>query len=314
MNTQTISPITLTTWQDAFCLHLRQTYDASATIETATQHTRVFAKWFEETFNTPFTPQAITNYALRQYQKHSLDIVRVMPNTWNSRLWALTILTSWIEASFGASYADLMTGLKNKEQGIHPAAYRSLSEKEIHDLMQQLERNVRGSMDENGPVTIFEYQTNKRNRALVTLMLRTGLRVAEVAALDLSDITINARSGHVRVRNGKGNKERIVPLNIEARTALSELVGNSTATALFGGKRTDRLSTRQIERIIRYIGAQIGIPDMSPHWMRYTFAKTLERAGRPIQMICDLLGHESVETTRKYLRSSLEELQSAVEI
>lgn len=308
MQTQTISQIKLITWQEAFDLHLREIYDAPATIETATQHIRVFAKWFEETFNTPFTPQAITNYSLRQYQKHSLEIIRVMPNTWNSRLWALTILTSWIETEFGASYADLMTGLKNKEQGIHPAAYRSLSEKEIHDLMQQLERNVRGA------VTAFEYQTNKRDAALVTLMIRTGLRVAEVAALDLTDITINERSGSVRVRNGKGNKERIVPLNLEVRTALGELVGNSTATALFDGKRSERLSTRQIERIVAYIGNQIGIPDMSPHWMRYTFAKTLERAGRPIQMICDLLGHKSVETTRKYLRSSLDELQSAVEV
>lgn len=295
-------------WLDQFDAHLNDAYTSTATINTALQHIRVFAKWFEVKFSEPFTPEKITNYALRQFQKHSLDEARVMPNTWNSRMWALDLFTKWIEATFGASFADLMIGLKNKEQGIHPAAYRSLSDKEIHDLMQQLERNIRGA------VTAFEYETNKRDAALVTLMLRTGLRVAEVAALDMSDITINERSGSVRVRNGKGNKERIVPLSIEARTALSELVGNSTATALFDGKRTDRLSARQIERIVQYLGAQIGVPDMSPHWMRYTFAKTLERAGRPIQMICDLLGHESVETTRKYLRSSFDELQSAVEV
>lgn len=308
MQTQTISQIKLITWQEAFDLHLRETYDAPATIETATQHIRVFAKWYEDTFNKPFTPPAITNYALRQYQKHSLEIIRVMPNTWNSRLWALTIFTSWIEAQFGASYADLMTGLKNKEQGIRPSVYRSLAEKEIHDLMQQIERNVRGS------VTAFEYQVNKRDSALITLMVRAGLRVAEVAALDISDVTINERSGFVRVRNGKGNKERVVPLSIEARTALGELVGNSAATALFGGKNSPRLSTRQIERIVSYIGNQIGVADMSPHWLRFTFAKSLERAGRPIEIIRDLLGHNSIETTRRYLRSSFDELQSAVEV
>jgi site-specific recombinase XerD len=307
MNTQIQINIQLH-WLDQFNAHLSDTYTSTATINTALQHIRVFAKWFEAKFNEQFAPEKITNYALRQFQKHSLDEARVMPNTWNSRLWALDLFTKWIEATCGASYADLMIGLKNKEQGIHPAAYRSLSDKEIHDLMQQLERNIRGA------VTAFEYETNKRDAALVTLMLRTGLRVAEVAALDISDITINERSGAVRVRNGKGSKERIVPLSIEARTALGERVGNSAAIALFDGKRSERLSTRQIERIVQYIGVQIGIPDMSPHWMRYTFAKTLERAGRPIQMICDLLGHESVETTRKYLRSSLDELQSAVEV
>jgi len=310
-NLQTAQPLTLTrltTWQDAFTAHLQETYTASATISTANQHINVFTKWFEDTFNQPFTPDVITNYALRQYQKYSLDVVRVAPNTWNSRLWALQIFCNWIETTCGASYTNLTVGLKNKEQGIRPSAYRSLSEKEIHDLMQQIERNVRGA------ATLFENTTAKRAQALITLMVRSGLRVAEVAALDLSDIVINERSGSVRVRNGKGNKERIVPLSIEARNAISELCGTSAATALFRGKNSPRLSTRQIERIVTYTGAQIGIPDMSPHWLRFTFAKTLERAGRPIEIIRDLLGHNSIETTRKYLRSSFDELQSAVEV
>lgn len=308
MNTDLQLNVQLTTWQDAFHSHLQETYSASATIETALQHVRVFTQWFESKFSTPFEPLAITNYSLRQYQKHSLDEVRVAPNTWNSRLWALTLFTNWIEATYGASFSNLTTGLASKEQGIRPSTYRSLSEKEIHDVMQQLERNVRGS------VTVFEYQVNKRDVALITLMVRAGLRVAEVAALDVSDITINERSGAVRVRNGKGNKERIVPLSIEVRMALGELVGNSAATALFGGKNSQRLSTRQIERIVGYIGHQVGIADMSPHWLRFTFAKSLERAGRPVEMIRDLLGHKNIETTRGYLKSSFEELQSAVEV
>lgn len=307
MQTQTQLAISMD-WQDQFRAFLTDTYSAEATINTAVQHVRVFSSWFKAKFDQEFTPEQITNYAMRQYQKHSLDEARVSPNTWNSRLWALTIFTNWIQSTRGASYADLMTGLKNKEQGIRPSAYRSLSEKEIHDLMQQIERNVRGA------VTAFEYQVNKRDAALVTLMVRAGLRVAEVAALDISDVTINERSGSVRVRNGKGNKERIVPLSLEARSALGELVGNSAATALFGGKNSPRLSTRQIERIVSYIGNQIGIADMSPHWLRFTFAKSLERAGRPIEIIRDLLGHNSIETTRRYLRSSFDELQSAVEV
>lgn len=305
---KTIISINLCTWEDLYQSHLQETYSASATIEAAQQHVRVFAKWFENKFSQPFTPEQITNYALRQYQKESLDVARVSPNTWNSRLWGLSIFTSWIKATYGASYSNLTAGLKNKEQGIRPSAYRSLSEKEIHDLMQQLERNIRGSF------SAFETQVNKRDCAIITLMVRAGLRVAEVAALDVTDITINDRSGSVRVRNGKGSKERIVPLALEARLALNELVGNSAAAALFGGKNSSRLSTRQIERIVSGIGNQIGISDMSPHWLRFTFAKALERAGRPIEIIRDLLGHNSIETTRKYLRSSFAELQSAVEI
>lgn len=288
--------------------HLRETYSAPATIEAAEQHIRVFIAWWEQTFGETYEPAKITNYALKLYQKHSLEVARVAPNTWNSRLWALSIYTNWIETTYGDSYSNLLQGCKNKEQGIRPSKYRSLSPKEIHDLMQSLERDIRGA------VTPFDYQTSKRDSALLTLMLRTGLRVAEVTALDVTDITINERSGSVRVRKGKGNKERIVPLSLETREALSELCINATATALFSGKNSERLSCRQIERIVAYQGARIGIADMSPHWLRYTFAKTLERAGRPIEMIRDLLGHENIETTRKYLRSSFDELQSAVEV
>ena len=310
MNNQTNTqlPITLTVhWLDQFHTHLQNTYSASATVRTALQHINVFTKWFEAKFNSPFTPEAITNYALRQYQKHSLDEARVSPNTWNSRLWALDIFTKWIEAERGASYSDLLVGCKNKEHGIRPAAYRSLTDKEIHDLMQQLERNIRGS------ITTFDYQVNVRDAAIVTLMLKAGLRVAEVAALDQTDITINERSSSVKVRNGKGSKERILPLNLEARNAISEHRKISTAAALFGGKNSERLSTRQIERIVNYIGAQIHVPEMSPHWLRYTFAKCLERASTPIATIAKALGHANIETTKKYLEASYAEIESAME-
>lgn len=305
---ETCNPISLLTWDESFSASLRQTYTATATIGTAEQHIRVFIAWWETTFGEEFQPEKITNYSLKLFQRDQLEVKRVAPNTWNNRLWAITLFTAWIEEVYGASFSNLTTGLVTKEQGIRPSKYRSLSEKEIHDLLQQQERNTRGA------VTIFELQTAKRDSALITLMLRAGLRVAEAAALDITDIQINERSGSVRVRNGKGSKERIVPLHIDARNALSELCASPAAAALFVGKGTERLSCRQVERIVAYQGAQIGIPEMSPHWLRYSFAKNLERAGRPIEMIRDLLGHENIETTRKYLRSSFDELQSAVEV
>jgi site-specific recombinase XerD len=73
------------------------------------------------------------------------------------------------------------------------------------------------------------------------------------------------------------------------------------------------LTTRSLQRMVNEIGQRIGIPDLTPHWLRYTFAKMLEKAGAPIEAIRDLLGHNSIETTRRYLRSSMDELQSAVE-
>ena len=313
---QTQTTVTLV-WNDAFEAFLRNDYKrvspthhtpSAATVKTACQHIRVFGLWFESQFNEEFQPEKITNYALRLYQRTSLETTRVAPNTWNNRLWALGIFSAWIEAQYGSSFTDLMNGMELKEQGIRPSKYRSLSEKEIHDVMQMVERNVRGS------ATVFENTVNVRDQAIITLALNAGLRVAELSALDVSDIIINERSGSVRVRNGKGNKERIVPLNVEARNALAGIVGNSSATALFVAARGgERLTVRSIERTVSDVCASAGIAGATPHWLRFTFAKSLERKGVAVEMIRDLLGHESIETTRRYLRSSFDELQSVVD-
>lgn len=117
------------------------------------------------------------------------------------------------------------------------------------------------------------------------------------------DIKIGDRSGSVLVRNGKGSKERTVPLNLIARKALAMRLDLKLAP----------VTKRTLQRNVAQLGTQIGVPDLTPHWLRYTFAKRLEKSGVAIEAIRGLLGHESIETTRRYLRSSLDELQSAVE-
>jgi site-specific recombinase XerC len=320
MQTQTDIKRTVSTdWPSAFEAHLRQDYrrispahrnPSEKTVKAAIQHLRVFSLWWEAKFSEAFSPEKLTNFDLHAYRQHSLEEARVAPNTWNSRLWALRIFAQWIQSTHGDSYADLADGVDPKEQGIRPSRYRSLTDQEYGYLVHRLERRTREA------VTEFEYQTAVRDQAAVACMLHAGLRVEEVTLLDLSDITINERSGNVRVRNGKGSKERVLPLNPSARRALAlwlDIRQPGISMALFTGKQSDRISTRHIERIVSTLGAESRIPGVSPHWLRYTFAKKLEYAGTVIEQIRDLLGQTSIETTRRYLRSSFDELQSAVD-
>jgi integrase len=272
---------------------------ALKSIETASQHIRVFEKWYCETFNEPFQPQALTNYDLQLYRKHSLEIQMVKAATWNSRHWALALLCNWIGSP------ELMEDIEQKAAGRASTKHRSLTDNEYHRLIHALETAPRRSL------TDFERRNALRTYAAAILMLH-GLRVEEVTLLDPPDITINERSGQVRVRNGKGSKERHVPLNLLGRKALSawvsELRGNTATNDLFEGR-----TTRSLQRDVSDLGTQIGVPDLTPHWLRYTFAKRLERSGQSLETIRDLLGHSSIEQTKRYLRSSAEELQSAVE-
>lgn len=286
-----------------FLAYVEATYRTPKTIKAIHQHLRVFSLWYEEAFGHGFNPQDLTNYDLHLYRKHSLDVIKVTAATWNARLWALSILVNWMERP------HLLAGIEGKE-GVASTKHRSLSENELHRFVHTLELNVERA------VTVFDRVTAVRDWACASLALQAGLRVEEITRADVSDVTINERSGQIRVRNGKGSKERVVPLNNSARRALSawnELRASTAAEALFAGANCERVSVRTVQRAIESLGAQIGVPDLTPHWLRYTFAKRMERKGVALETIRDLLGHRDIETTKRYLRASAEERQSAVE-
>jgi integrase len=299
MDTQTsLQPITVpATWLTDFTSHITKNYRNTHSAALAIQHVRVFSLWYEAKFNQAFEPSLLTNYDLHLYREWSLKQEKVKAATWNSRLWALGILCEWIEDP------SLLEGVEQQGQVRGSTKHRSLTDNEYHRLVHTLEQNIKRA------VTPFEYQNAVRDWASVMLMLH-GLRVEECTLVEAGDITINERSGFALVRNGKGSKERTVPLNLIARKALSvymDLRPASDKPTLFA------TTVRTLQRSVAELGRQIGVPDLTPHWLRYTFAKRLERNGTPLIDICDLLGHESVETTRHYLRSSLDDLQSAVE-
>jgi len=313
MQTQTETHIITTDWLTGFQSYLESDYKRWSpnrhrpgveTVKAALQHARVFAAWWQAVYLQPFEPANITEIGLHAYRQHSLQEAKVSADTWNSRLWALRILCKY------SGYPWLVEDLERKDRGYKPGRYRALTQQEYGYLANQLELRIRRA------VTLFESAARLRERASVSLMLYAGLRVAEVAALDLDDIIIKERSGTVRIRSGKGDKERVVPINLPIRKALASWLDvrpASVSTALFPGKNSPRLTTRQHERIVKQIGAESRVPELTPHWLRYTFAKRLEDKGASIEQIRDLLGHASIETTRRYLSAAFDELQSLVE-
>lgn len=303
--------LVLQTWQDQFETYVRDDYRkitgrqlSDSSIQTAMQRVREFSLWYEAEFKQPFNPGALVNYHFISFRKHSLNQAKVKARTWNSRFWALGIFCTWISAP------ELLDGVTGKKHDQLSEKYRSLTKKERNDLIVTCQKDIRGA------VTKFDYYCAVRDYAMITLMLLAGLRVAECAALDVDDIVIGERSGHVLVRDGKGEKERKVPLTAElVRPALKAWIEirSASASALWLGKQTERLSPRSIERIVKAVSSRIGSPDITPHCLRYEFGKNLQRKGMDIVDISRLLGHTSIEVTKRYLRSSMDDLLSAME-
>jgi len=314
MDTQTqTQTIVIIDWLTDFQSYLESDYKrwsptkhrpCEKTVKAALQHIRVFSLWWQAVYLQPFDPANITEIGLHAFRQHSLQEARVSADTWNARLWALRILCVY------AGYPELTEDLEGQKRGFKPGRYRALTQQEYGYLVHQLELRIRRA------VTACEALARQRERASVSLMLFAGLRVEEVAMLDVDDISIHERSGTVRIRHGKGDKERILPLNMTVRKALASWLDvrpATVSTALFTGKRSPRLTTRQHERIVKQVGTESQVPDVTPHWLRYTFAKRLEQHGAAIEQIRDLLGHASIETTRRYLSAAFDELQALVD-
>lgn len=151
-----------------------------------------------------------------------------------------------------------------------------------------------------------------RNRAIVELLYGTGIRLAELHSLNAG--TIDRKSRLVRVI-GKGRKERVVPVTPDAiqlidRYLLIRTVAKGHDDPLFVNKKGERLSRRQIERIVNHeLAAVSQQKKKSPHVLRHSFATHLLDGGADIRAVKELLGHSSLSTTQIYTHVSKEHLQ-----
>ncbi len=156
-----------------------------------------------------------------------------------------------------------------------------------------------------------------RDALCLELLYGSGLRVSELAALDLNQISI--AEAEVRVL-GKGKKERIVPLGSKSLSALdaylprrSELAhprtGAFDAQALLLGQLGKRLSVRWLQALVRRYGVLgAGRGDLHPHALRHSCATHMLEGGADLRAIQEMLGHSSLSTTQRYTHVSLDQL------
>ena len=158
----------------------------------------------------------------------------------------------------------------------------------------------------------------KRDRAILELLYATGIRVAELAGINLDDIDFKNES--IRVR-GKRRKERIVPFGSKAKEALHDYLGvrgellieapedQREPMALFMNYQGTRITTRSVGRMIdKYVTECAMAHDISPHSLRHSFATHLLSAGADLRAIQELLGHARLSTTQIYTQVSMEKL------
>ncbi len=176
---------------------------------------------------------------------------------------------------------------------------------------QMSERDVEELLDAPDVSTL----QGLRDRCMLELMYATGLRVSELAGLQMAMLDMNA--GVVRVI-GKGDKERVVPFGEEAGAWLARWLGKRPSRPVspfvFPGRGGRMMSRQNCWRIIRDHAKKAGIdPLPSPHVLRHAFATHLLNHGADLRAVQMLLGHAHVTTTEIYTHVSRVRLHEAVE-
>ncbi|MGO9793932.1 MAG: tyrosine-type recombinase/integrase [Solirubrobacteraceae bacterium] len=152
----------------------------------------------------------------------------------------------------------------------------------------------------------------------MTLLLYTALRLQEVVALDVDDVSISARKGMLVVRSGKGDAYREVPLNALSRKAVDDWLqdrgkpSGDDERGLFVGPRGLRLTPRSVDRVVRGVADRAGL-ELSAHVLRHTCVTNLVRAGNDLVLVAELAGHRRLETTRRYSLPSAADRQAVME-
>ena len=171
---------------------------------------------------------------------------------------------------------------------------------------KSLERN-----DRNRLLRLVEQRGNKRDIAIVTVLLYCGLRVNELVALNVRDVELK-RGGVVRVNAGKGNKERIVPVTAEVRNRITEYLQERQVYAqddpLFLSNMRQRISVRTVEHMLKKLGEEF-----HPHMLRHTFVRGLLDNGVDLVTAAKLAGHSDLNVTRSYATPSIQNMADAME-
>ena len=152
-----------------------------------------------------------------------------------------------------------------------------------------------------------------KERAIIEVLLTSGIRVAELAEMNVDDIDMHTLTVHVK--HGKGSKERLTYITDVAKMHLQMYLKSrkDNHVALFTNYRSDRIGTGGIRTILKDLEKRSGVVNVHPHRFRRTFATGMAAGGMAIQDIQRLMGHSSINTTMRYITLTNEHVKAAYE-
>ena len=273
---------------------LREREDLTpASIRNYLSDLRHFIAWYEHVHDC-FTAQEITTPALTRCRTYLQTAQRQKPASVNRSLISLKRYFGWVSQQHIITYDP---SVAVKLVGQEESAPRHLDDQEEQAL-----------------VAAATKAGNLRDRVHIVLLLHTGLRAREICRLRCDQVKLGKRSGFLEIV-GKRNKYREVPLNATARKMLEEYLPTLPADTVYlfpSGKTRDALSERALGYIVKKYARVAKLPDVSPHDLRHRFGYRMAESV-PLHRLAQIMGHDSLDTTKLYIQGTKHDLQQAVE-
>jgi len=270
---------------------------APASIRNYLSDVRHFIAWYECHMDTEahiFTPQTIATPTLTRYRTYLQIVQRQRPASINRSLVSLKRYFGWAKQQQLISYDP---SAPVKLVGQEEVAPRHLDDQEELAL-----------------VTAVTKEGVLRDRVLIVLLLHTGLRASEICHLQRDQVKLGKRGGSLEVI-GKRNKYREVPLNTTARKALEEYLSVLPSHTVFlfpSDKTKGALSERMLGYIVKKYADGAKLAKVSPHDLRHRFGYRMAESV-PLHRLAQIMGHDSLDTTKLYVQGTKNDLQQAVE-
>jgi integrase/recombinase XerD len=276
---------------------------APASLRNYLSDVRHFIAWYEareaeraiaDQQQSDFDVQAIATPTLTHYRTYLQTVLRQKPASVNRSLISVKRYFGWAIRDHLISYDP-------------SAAVKLVGEEENapRHLDVQEEQALVAAVTKAGIL---------RDRVLIVLLLHTGLRARELCRLRRDQVRLGKRSGWLEVI-GKRNKYREVPLNTTARKALEEYLPTLPSDAVFlfpSGKTKEALSERALGYIVKKHAHAAKLADVSPHDLRHRFGYRMAESV-PLHRLAQIMGHDSLDTTKVYIQGTKHDLQRAVE-
>lgn len=285
---------------DAFIDYLNKNDKSPGTVTTYTTNIRYFIRYYVESYSEEFTPENVIMMDLQDYRNYLLNVKRQKASTINNKIAALKEYFFFLQSN-GIIKNNPAENIK-KIRVNKPTAPKSFSNSDFKKIKRYVYKNQNEMW-----ISIFE------------LLSKTGIRVSELINIRLTDINMGDRSGNLRVI-GKNQKERNVPLNVDARKAIADYLKvrdekSISSDYLLLSERKAPFTRSGIFKILKRWENDTNIK-IHPHMFRHHFAIQLlnnPNANADINTVQYLLGHESIESSAIYLKVRQEDLEKSID-